>query len=534
MKRRLVWVTVATIMVAVCAMSCMEDNGGGPITPPPPECSDDSSWVRDSVIVRSILDTNGLHTVNRFRVCEVDSCGRVTELHLDAMGLRLLPSTVSELSELRELIIYNNILDSLPTSIGSIRRLRVLKAQRCGLRRVPDELTSLDSLEALYLFGNQLSRLPDSIGAIKSLRQLNLNGNSLDSLPVSIMTLPNLAPHSIDVAGNYLCTVSGDMGEWLDTMSLQGATWRSSQGDCGQTVDDTLAVRTALDAAGLHGVAVSEVAFIDRGRVTAVDLSNRGLNAFPAALLALTALESLDMSGNAVTAIPSGIDTMTALSLLDLSNNRLDSAGVQAIAGVENLRSLDLSSNLLTSIADTALELDSLRYLDLSDNMLDSLALASWQPPAQLAWLDLSNNGLTWLPIRIGQLTQLRFLDISHNQLKNLPELNGLALLEKFDADNNELDSLPALDSLRSLHVLRLAWNSLSALPPSVSYLDNVDSLDFSHNVIEHLPLEIFSLGVVAYVRAGYNHICEPHARVKNWLDGYAEPNWAALQQGCP
>ncbi|TXG52277.1 hypothetical protein EZV62_021446 [Acer yangbiense] len=62
-------------------------------------------------------------------------------------------------------------------SIGSLKRLRVLRLNNCNLSEgiIPNDLGSLISLEELYLSGNNFVSLPESISELPKLKHLCLN-----------------------------------------------------------------------------------------------------------------------------------------------------------------------------------------------------------------------------------------------------------------------------------------------------------------------------------------------------------------------
>lgn len=118
-------------------------------------------------------------------------------------------------SELVELDLEHNLLETLPTSIGSLVKLRVLKAANNRLRSLPDSISRLDSelrdvslahnlfehpptglgsllrLERLDLSSNRLVALdPMDFAHLRCLRSLRVNANQLEALPESVGTTP--------------------------------------------------------------------------------------------------------------------------------------------------------------------------------------------------------------------------------------------------------------------------------------------------------------------------------------------------------
>ncbi|KAK0616692.1 hypothetical protein B0T14DRAFT_538507 [Immersiella caudata] len=100
---------------------------------------------------------------------ELASCPNLRAVYLRANGMVGIPEDALPHS-LLSLILTNNNLTSLPTSIG-----------QCT------------NLEKLHIAGNQLTSLPTSLSNCTNLTHLRLNSNRLASLPDWLLTLPNLS-----------------------------------------------------------------------------------------------------------------------------------------------------------------------------------------------------------------------------------------------------------------------------------------------------------------------------------------------------
>ena len=141
-------------------------------------------------IVRAILDSAGLSGVEAESVVVI-FMNRVTELHLRSRGISTLSRSIGKLSALRVLDIGKNFLDSLPST-----------------------LSHLHNLEELVADSNFLWIIPASIGMMESLRQLDLSYNMLQSLPEPITYLRSLRVLKLD--GNMLCNIGEMTARWLD------------------------------------------------------------------------------------------------------------------------------------------------------------------------------------------------------------------------------------------------------------------------------------------------------------------------------
>jgi internalin A len=114
---------------------------------------------------------------------------------LDLSNLRLaeLPDSISQLTELKGLYIYNSPLTSVPDAIGQLKNLEILFLSNNRLTSIPDSIGELTALKELYLNSNQLASLPESLRNLKSLEKLFLHKNNL-GLPAEV-----LGPEPIEV-----------------------------------------------------------------------------------------------------------------------------------------------------------------------------------------------------------------------------------------------------------------------------------------------------------------------------------------------
>mmetsp|Transcript_24587 Transcript_24587/g.56735 ORF Transcript_24587/g.56735 Transcript_24587/m.56735 type:complete len:582 (-) Transcript_24587:32-1777(-) len=85
-----------------------------------------------------------------------------------------------------------------------------------------------------------------------------------------------------------------------------------------------------------------------------VDLSNRGLKAWPEELFTLTQLKNIDASGNELTSVSSAFAQLSSLEELDLSNNKVCSLEHLALDGLPSLTALNLEGNPVAGQLDLA------------------------------------------------------------------------------------------------------------------------------------------------------------------------------------
>ena len=127
-------------------------------------------------------------------------------LDLKEKGLSRVPDAVTELSEIKKLVLQKNNLIELPASISKLKNLIVLVLDNNKITELPAEIGDLRELRELWVSNNQLVGLPTSIQRLTKLERLYLDGNKLTELPAEIGDLRKL--RILTVSDNPL-TVEG-------------------------------------------------------------------------------------------------------------------------------------------------------------------------------------------------------------------------------------------------------------------------------------------------------------------------------------
>jgi hypothetical protein len=160
-----------------------------------------NAW-RDTLVVREILDSNGLDTVKVADITTINDNLRIVSLDLIGLGITTLPGSVSSL-RLRRLWLGNNKLTALPDKIG---RMTTLYEVGCKF--------------------NSLTALPVALGSLIHLTVLDVSRNKLSALPVELTNLTQLLILSVDY--NSLTVVDDPVLTWLNTYA-NNAAWASTQ-----------------------------------------------------------------------------------------------------------------------------------------------------------------------------------------------------------------------------------------------------------------------------------------------------------------
>ncbi len=117
---------------------------------------------------------------------------KVYRLNLSRHKLKVFPSDIFKLKNLRDLNLSRNKLDSVPPEIGTLVNLQRLNMANNKIVQLPDEIGRLTELTYLGLNRNLIESLPPSIGNLQNLEVLELWDNELDTIPEEIAKCTNL------------------------------------------------------------------------------------------------------------------------------------------------------------------------------------------------------------------------------------------------------------------------------------------------------------------------------------------------------
>lgn len=333
-------------------------------------------------------------------------------------------------------------IQTIPSSISRLSKLRVLQIASEKITRIPSEL-SLLPLTDLDLSNNPLEVLPDNFDQLKTLNRLDLsafheNDNKLRALKASWF----IPSHYSLLRTEYSITPGG-----------YGISIESFGG-----TNTPIKIISGIRACGLTGAEVYELNSLVSGQkndsewcqTTRLTATGKSLSSVPSGIRKLSSLTELDLSYNLLSGSISREQFPKRIQILNLSHNRITSYQ-NNFSLTENgtnfttqLRELDLSYNQLqsyigsrnengTSRNDNSDQEHKLERLDLSNNQLTQISIAGHYPYVQY---DTQGNKYYYYQPWI-HYPVLRDLDISHNPLKNLDTFTTLyTTLERIDISN--------------------------------------------------------------------------------------------------
>ena len=309
------------------------------------------------------------------------------KLDLSRRGLTLLPSELSELTDLKELRLDGNQLTELPSWIGQLVGLNRLRLDGNKLTALPTEFGQLINIRGLRLDGNRLTSLPSWIGELKSLQGLRLDSNQLMELPTEFGRLTSL--QELRLEGNQLTELRPEFGQLtrIRGLRLDGNRLTELPREFGQL---TKIQRLCLDSNHLASLPT----WIGHLRnLRELRINGNHLAELPSEVSQLTSLQGLWLDDNRLTKLPPWIGELTALQELHLNGNQLTELPRELAARLRVGLKLDIARNPLM---DPLPELN-LRGTTALATYLASLKDADPQYEAKIIFVGEGNVGKTSL-----------------------------------------------------------------------------------------------------------------------------------------
>ncbi|KAL3726618.1 hypothetical protein ACJRO7_031515 [Eucalyptus globulus] len=425
--------------------------------------------------------------------------------------LRQILYSIGKLKSLTELHLKYTAIAELPSSIGSLKKLKTLDASYCAmLARIPNSIGDLASLSRLDLTHCQkLAQLPDSISSLVSLRKLLLSGcHSLRQIPDSIKKLTSLTElHLKSTAIEELPESIGSLKK-LETLD---ASYCASLARIPNSISNLISL-SCLDLTDCHKLAQLPNSIGSLMSLSQLLLSGcQSLRQIPYSIGKLALLTGLDLKFTAIEELPTSIGSLKKLKTLDASYCASLAHITNSIGDLPSLSRLDLTNcRKLAQLPDSIGSLVSLLQLLLSGchslrQIPDSIGKLT-----SLTELHLKSTAIEELPKSIGNMQNLRMLDISGTPviellddrgiLAELQELRALGWknLEGPPSNNGQLVSPNNLDIDRHKRLLKLRSRILTLVllkhpktPPATNLAMDYQTADFEHVMKRSRPLKI-------------------------------------------
>ncbi|CAL9167905.1 unnamed protein product, partial [Musa hybrid cultivar] len=423
----------------------------------------------------------------------------------------IVPSSIGQLSALRELDISSNLLE------GNITEAHFSK------------LINLVNLDISYNSLNVI--LPnDWLPPFNAYRIIMSSCHMRTKFPAWIQTQTNLGDLSLSGVGLF-----GHLPTWFSDFSK--GLWGLNLSSNNLNGPLPSAPYQMIDLSNNSFVGPIPLSFANASNLQILSLFHNNINgSFSPFFCNLNYLKILDLSNNNLSGeIPTCHKSFpTSLQSLHLNHNNLSGRFPSFLKHCEQLVTLDLGENNLFDEIPTWVgeNLLYLRVLSLKSNLFYGPIPVHIANLTSLQVLDLSSNHLSGsIPSSLGNCSAM--VEIQHDitSLLNLFNVSGsysesivitakgydiqyttiLSLVTSIDLSNNNLSGeIPReLTKLHGLHFLNLSKNHLrGTIPEKIGSMEQLESLDLSmNNLTGDIPSSFSSLNFLSHLNLSHNNL---------------------------
>ncbi|PRQ22432.1 putative toll-like receptor, P-loop containing nucleoside triphosphate hydrolase [Rosa chinensis] len=273
--------------------------------------------------------------------------------------LKKLPNDMGHLESLEELHVNGSGIRELPSSVGMLERLPLLKMKDCkDLVCLPTSIGGLKSLKVINISGcSKLDKLPEELGHLECLVEVDASGTSIRELPCSMGMLERLVSLSLRDCKHLVCLPSSAGGlKSLKDLNLSGCSKLDK-------LPNELGFVACMEKLDASGSGIREVPFSIGLLKNLKELSFGGCKE--------QSRKSWNMMFNSLqflrktSCIPAGLlSGLRSVTKLDLSDCNLSEESIPSDFGcLASLRSLNLSKNQFVTLPESIGQLYRLKYL---------------------------------------------------------------------------------------------------------------------------------------------------------------------------
>ena len=407
--------------------------------------------------------------------------GRVQEMKLDYNNLvGSIPSSIGNLDKLRRLdLSNNNLMGSAHLELANLSDLVELRLNDNNLTgSIPSGLGGLENLTELRLNNNSLTgTIPPGLGSLMKLTGLRLNNNSLTgSIPLGLGGLENLTELRLN-DNNLTGTIPSGLGDLENLAQLRLNDNRlmgiipSKLGDL-STIENLYLQNNELDSIeDIRSLSTDAVVDIRNNKIgfLSIVFNIGAIDFYDKQVLDSKDTIYADVNDNLSLAVSDDHQDNSYQwykddELIENATNRVYSIGGFEVddageyyATIQNTKAPGGTSrrDTIYVVINKILEFDSLALISLykstngdgwsnNDNWLSSSPIDSWHGVTiannRVVSLELSDNNLTGtIPSSINALSALQFLNVSDNSISSIDDISSVPISTNVTMSNNRI-----------------------------------------------------------------------------------------------
>ena len=423
---------------------------------------------------------------NRFKV-------KLVELRVPGTGM----SKVWLLPRLLDLTIFDasgNMLRSLPTAVSKLTNLTELMLDRNAITTLPHEFGGMLSLKNVSMSSNQLKQCPDSVNSLTNLKHLNLSRNFLRTFPI-ISALSELVQLALN--RNILVELPSAVFSGLESLVYLDLSYNALN-----DLPASIGCLKKLEICILNSNALQFIpkSFANLPRVSHLALGKNMINLIPSQLRGMAnSLKHFRINDNSILKVPIWIKVMKCLTEIFMDGITISHIP-DTFFEVSTLTTVSAERNQLDELNPNVGKLSNLTHLSLSTNVIREIPLTLFTC-TKLVHLALDSNNLTVLQRFVSRLEALKELWLHRNMLTALPRsvclLSNLSVLS---LAFNEWKGgfFPQITStLVSLKSLWLSEDQTRPyLPIWIKSCSNIVDLNIDFSVRKKPPFHVLKQGI--------------------------------------
>jgi leucine-rich repeat protein SHOC2 len=249
---------------------------------------------------------------------QISQLTSLQHLSLSWSGITSLPTQFGLFTQLHTLnSIWCDSLNTIPTELEHLTNLRKFRLSgTTKVNKFPLKMKNWIKLEVLILYNLNIETIPSEVWMMTKLRHLSLNCNKLSFIPSELSCLSNLT--HLDLNSNQITHLSNQINKLTQLQILNLSSNRLTQ------FPDDISSLLHLSELWIDDNKLNQfpsqlppnLVHLNLGRNLITSISSTTFSS-------LTRLESLNLSGNQITILPTQIGLLTSLQELNLRNNKL-------------------------------------------------------------------------------------------------------------------------------------------------------------------------------------------------------------------